>query len=77
MQLPKEAYYKYLPMDPQYITVRTSQIQMGWEMLIEQNLNRQFRYIEDLECQSGSRSVPTRNGTLTHTAEPLLTLILL
>jgi hypothetical protein len=64
----------YLQMNQLEDPLRTRPIQTGREMLIETYPNRQFRFIDDPDCQFGNCSVLTRTRTGGDSPEPVLTL---
>jgi hypothetical protein len=62
-----------LQMDLLYNPLRTRPIQTGMEMTMERDPNRQFRFIDDPDHQSGSGSVPTGTPTRSDGPDPLQT----
>jgi len=74
INLQRQVRYMYLQIDQLEDPLRTSPIQMGREMSIEQDPNRQFAFIDYPVHQFGDGSVPTRTRTRSDGLEPLLTL---
>jgi len=62
-------------MDPLGDPLTTHSIPTGWEFSMEPYPTGQFRFIDDLDHQSGNSSVWTRTPTRSDSPELLLTLV--